>query len=138
MALGDVQRWLGELMAYHVGEQQRLQRAVAAKGYGLNPLEFSRSYPGSVQTTNLQQVTAPAKAQEPPMQSNGFARKALMGGALAVTLASGIVGYQALARPRADPAPQPAPVLQEQEYEVQWQVDPKTGEMKVSPPKRLK
>ncbi|MER3416746.1 MAG: hypothetical protein C4297_11120 [Gemmataceae bacterium] len=42
-----VRHWLYDLFLFHSAEQDRIQRAVTALGYGLDPAEYARPFPGS-------------------------------------------------------------------------------------------
>lgn len=127
--------WLYELFAYHTGEQQRMARAAAAKGLGMNPVEFGRPYPSAVSNTtnttntNLQPAPAPASTasttgngapgpdKSAPAPSSGLLPKLAIGGALLAGLGGGGLGLATLLKPAppataatSSPAIPPAPV----------------------------
>jgi len=163
VAAADAKRWLMELFAYDVGEKQRLLRAATARGYGLPGAEFSRPYPGSSTTVQMQSTTQPAapaasaspaspvsSTPSPPATDSGTAgpasspgvgsvAKAVTAGLTALALAAGgVYAWTRTPAPVETPAAiAPAPTLAPQEYQVDWHVDLATGAMVVGQPKRI-
>lgn len=146
---------MAELMAHHIGEQQRIGRAAAAKGYGLNPIDYSRPYPSSAtQTTNnLTSANLPSQAQPAPTpaptQGNGQPAASSLGGwkgILAAVVATGAIGTGgALIGKSTNPTTQPTttqttpatsgPLVQDEQILIDEKgnpvIDPATGKPKV-------
>jgi hypothetical protein len=114
--------WLFELFVHAQNENSRINRAAAAKGFGLDPERYSSLYPGSQVTINNPasngQVAVPAAPGSVTVGSNGgsnFVQGALLaaamlaGGALTtLAVTGGLKGTtSAPAAPVTTPAPSP-------------------------------
>jgi hypothetical protein len=126
--LDDTRQMMYDIFAHHNAENHRINRAVQALGYGLDPAEYARPFPGSNTTFNI----------TPPPQSNGnhtWLKVALFTLA-AVFLLFLTVGLTALALAflwrnpaAATPPPAAAPVPSAEtkvgavELEVKWRQD---------------
>jgi len=96
--------WLGELLTFHVGEQQRLQRAASAKGYGLNPVEYSQPYPAAAITNNSAVVIPPEPKEKLWARILSWFLGLVL---LLLLLAGGCYAWRLLPRAAAAPPAQP-------------------------------
>ena len=56
----DFQRWMGELVAWQMGQNAAIQNAAAAAGYGLDPAKIGLTpFPGTAQPVTINTVIAP-------------------------------------------------------------------------------
>jgi hypothetical protein len=107
--------WIQQAMAWSYAQTDSLRRASAAKGLGLDPVTFSRPFPGSPTTivTNTEtaaQPAAPVAAVAPTTPAApaalGWLGKTAIGTALALGTGGAGLGLASFLKP----APQPPPV----------------------------
>lgn len=117
--------WLGESFTDDVAQKLDIQRAAMARGYGLDPKQFTRPYPGSSVNVNLLQRTGLA---------SGLAKLALAG----VTGAGLTAGAMALLGDRPEATPAAASADGEATVRVFWgdqeikPGEPTTGKLELS------
>lgn len=139
-SINQLKDWLRQAFAWDVAHRQNLLRIASAKGLGLSQDLADRPFPGSPLT-----LVTSSSPEGKTMPQNPWGKRFLIGLSLASMLTAGGAGLLALHKQPAPKEPsrpsqpsQPMPKNQEQEFEFQWELIPETGEMKVSPPKRVK
>lgn len=136
---------LQDLFLHDVAVKQEIGRVAVAQGYGLNPEQFRRPFPGSTQNITIMQnqpqtAAEPTASQAEPAAapaSVGFLQSPagkLLGKAVGATLLGGPVGaglvyLGTLLGQGGQPAAPPKPV----EFELQWKVVDGKFEQKIVP-----
>lgn len=112
--------WLYDLFAHDAAEKMRVARAAMALGYGLDPNEYARPFPGS--SVNI--VMNDSQSQ-PSTKTNRISQPGWNPLALLLAGALGALGMN-LVRPTAAPLPAPVPAAvapAHKEIEVTWKID---------------
>lgn len=121
----DTKKFLQDLFVHDTAVKQEIGRAAAAIGYGLNPYQYSRPFPGST-TVNISEQQPPAVQPAPSAPRSGLTEKALLsalllgGGGLAGWLASHQGGAPALPVAPGTTISTPKGV----EWEIRWKMGP--------------
>jgi hypothetical protein len=145
MELRDVRRWLAEKFVWHWGEQLRMQRAAAARGFGLPGAEFASSEPANSVSLTTHQTTATSYGSRvwPWLAGLGIVLAFIAASILVAAFwGSGkppVTTQQTAPPPSTAPAQSPAqspatPPVDPIELEVQWWTD-EAGKIHFGQPK---
>lgn len=107
-------RWLHDLFVHDTSVKQEIGRAATAAGYGLDPQQFARPFPGSTTTVTIAPLT--------PSQTTNAGK--WLAAALLLALAGSGFGLWALAKPGVSLPLSSSGGIEgaSQEIEIRWKV----------------
>lgn len=117
-------QWLFDLFVHDTAEKMRVARAAMALGYGLDPIEYARPFPGSSVNIVMNEThSTNSKTPTPPSHSRPTWPLMLLAAAL------GAIGVW-FAKPSPSPTPALDPKLApaHKEIEIVWRIE--NGQLK--------